>query len=220
MASLDLTLQSWLDRAAVSILACCLLYVAVWAALAVRVRIRRTRRIRATALPRLLPLVGLAVAAGPRHEDSMNGHPRHPPHSPHAAFPWSESDGWSPPRPSDSDPLINLEGRRPPAPSAHPAIHPDRRSSDDRVLTPLFERAGRTIERGLTAKRYEVVAGDSLWKIAQRELRSADPVAIQNYWQKIFETNRSVLGADPDLIYAGQTIKLPGHKGWICRGHV
>ncbi len=198
MASLDLTLHSWLENAAIAALVCCLFYVVLWMALAVRIRVRRIRRIRATALQRLLPLVGLAIAAGPRQEDSTHRHPGNPRHSPHAAFPWSESEGWSPLRPSDSDPLVSPGGRRPPtAPSSHPAIHPERRS-DDRVLTPLFERAGRTIERGLMAKRYEVAAGDSLWKIAQRELRSDDSVAIQNYWQKIFEANRSVLGADPE----------------------
>ena len=55
MASLDLTLHSWLENAAIAALVCCLFYVVLWMALAVRIRVRRIRRIRATALPRLLP---------------------------------------------------------------------------------------------------------------------------------------------------------------------
>lgn len=211
MTSLDPTLRSWLDTAANSTLVCCLLYVALWIVCAVRVRVRRTRRIRAAALPRLLPLVGLAIAAGPRHDDSPRDSLGPPRHSPHVA-PWSESDGWFPPRPSDSDPPSRpAERLRSGVPSAHPAIHPERRS-DDRVHTPLFERASRTIKHVHSERRYVVVAGDSLWKIAQRELRTGDPVAIRDYWREIFEVNRSVLGANADLIYPGQKIKLPGHR--------
>jgi nucleoid-associated protein YgaU len=57
-----------------------------------------------------------------------------------------------------------------------------------------------------------IAAGDSLWRIAQRELGTDDPVAIHDYWQRIFQVNRSTLGPDPDLIFVGQRIKLPAHK--------
>lgn len=53
-----------------------------------------------------------------------------------------------------------------------------------------------------TAKTYVVKEGDSLSKIAKREYGDADD------WRKIFEANRDVI-KDPDLIYPGQTLKLP-----------
>lgn len=51
-------------------------------------------------------------------------------------------------------------------------------------------------------KTYTVVSGDSLSKIAQREYgRAAD-------WKKIYEANKDTI-KDPDLIYPGQTLKIP-----------
>jgi nucleoid-associated protein YgaU len=51
-------------------------------------------------------------------------------------------------------------------------------------------------------KIYEVVAGDSLSKIARREYGNA------NEWKRIFEANRDVL-KDPDKIFPGQKLKIP-----------
>jgi nucleoid-associated protein YgaU len=51
-------------------------------------------------------------------------------------------------------------------------------------------------------KVYEVVAGDSLSKIAKREYGNA------NEWKRIFEANRDLL-KDPDKIYPGQKLKIP-----------
>ncbi len=51
-------------------------------------------------------------------------------------------------------------------------------------------------------KIYEVVAGDSLSKIAKREYGNA------NEWQRIFEANRDIL-KDPDKIFPGQNLKIP-----------
>ena len=54
-----------------------------------------------------------------------------------------------------------------------------------------------------TATRiYEVVAGDSLSKIAKREYGSA------NEWRRIFEANKDIL-KDPDRIFPGQKLKIP-----------
>ena len=55
---------------------------------------------------------------------------------------------------------------------------------------------------GSSGKTYVVVKGDSLSKIAQREYGDAQQ------WRKIFEANRDVI-KDPDLIYPGQSLKLP-----------
>ena len=52
-------------------------------------------------------------------------------------------------------------------------------------------------------KTYVVVKGDSLSKIAKREYGDA------NKWRTIHEANKDVI-SDPDLIYPGQELKIPG----------
>ena len=52
------------------------------------------------------------------------------------------------------------------------------------------------------AKIYEVVAGDSLSKIAKREYGNV------NEWKRIFDANQDVL-ENPDKIYPGQKLKIP-----------
>jgi nucleoid-associated protein YgaU len=53
------------------------------------------------------------------------------------------------------------------------------------------------------ARTYVVVKGDSLSKIAQREYGDA------NKWRAIHEANKDLI-KDPDLIYPGQELKIPG----------
>ncbi|GAW50416.1 MULTISPECIES: LysM peptidoglycan-binding domain-containing protein [unclassified Nocardioides] len=56
----------------------------------------------------------------------------------------------------------------------------------------------------------EVAPGDTLWAIAQRELGpTADDAAITARWHEIYELNRAVIGADPDLIRPAQRLRLP-----------
>ena len=52
-------------------------------------------------------------------------------------------------------------------------------------------------------KTYVVVKGDSLSKIAKREYGDA------NKWRTIYEANKDLIN-DPDLIYPGQELKVPG----------
>ena len=54
-----------------------------------------------------------------------------------------------------------------------------------------------------SAKTYVVVKGDSLSKIAKREYGDA------NKWRTIYEANKDRI-KDPDLIYPGQELKVPG----------
>ena len=51
-------------------------------------------------------------------------------------------------------------------------------------------------------RTYTVVQGDSLSKIAKREYGDA------NAWNRIYEANRDII-KNPDLIYPGQTLKIP-----------
>lgn len=48
-----------------------------------------------------------------------------------------------------------------------------------------------------------VRAGDSLWSIAEEQLGAGDR------WPAIYALNRSVVGADPDLIRPAQRLRLP-----------
>jgi nucleoid-associated protein YgaU len=52
------------------------------------------------------------------------------------------------------------------------------------------------------ARTYVVVKGDSLSKIAKQEYGDA------NKWRAIYEANKDTI-KDPDLIYPGQTLRLP-----------
>lgn len=52
------------------------------------------------------------------------------------------------------------------------------------------------------AAEYTVQKGDSLWKIAKENLGSGFK------WSEIYEANRDAI-RDPDLIYVGQTLRLP-----------
>ena len=52
-------------------------------------------------------------------------------------------------------------------------------------------------------KTYTVVAGDTLSQIAKREYGDA------SQWKRIYEANKDTI-KNPDLIYPGQTFKIPG----------
>ena len=54
-----------------------------------------------------------------------------------------------------------------------------------------------------SGKTYVVVKGDSLSKIAKREYGDASK------WRTIYEANKDRI-KDPDLIYPGQELKVPG----------
>ncbi|GAB7187513.1 LysM peptidoglycan-binding domain-containing M23 family metallopeptidase [Kitasatospora sp. Ki12] len=51
---------------------------------------------------------------------------------------------------------------------------------------------------------YRVISGDTLSKIA-------DAKHVDGGWQALYEQNRSVVGANPNLIYPGQQLALAGH---------
>ena len=52
-------------------------------------------------------------------------------------------------------------------------------------------------------RTYTVVAGDTLSKIAKREYGDATK------WHRIYEANKDTI-KNPDLLYPGQTFKIPG----------
>ena len=61
--------------------------------------------------------------------------------------------------------------------------------------------------RTTPADVYVVQPGDSLWSIAQAH-PARSPTDAR--WRAIWAENRDVVGADPDLIHPGQSLRLPG----------
>lgn len=52
--------------------------------------------------------------------------------------------------------------------------------------------------------------GDTLWAIAARHLGPrATPAAIATAWPRWYAANRTVIGADPDLLLPGQRLTPP-----------
>lgn len=61
-----------------------------------------------------------------------------------------------------------------------------------------------------------VLAGDHLWKISKTYLESRARQGVSDsevapYWRLVIEENRDrIRSGDPDLIYPGETIVMPG----------
>lgn len=86
-----------------------------------------------------------------------------------------------------------------PAPSAPASTAPRADFSDVRGASETTAPAAAPASRS-----YTVVAGDSLSKIAQRELGDA------SRWRAIYDANRDTI-KDPDLIHPGQVLKMPAN---------
>jgi len=61
---------------------------------------------------------------------------------------------------------------------------------------------------------YTVVTGDSLWRIARTILSTEgsaqDGSTISELWRAIYDMNREVIGANPNLVHPGQVLHIPG----------
>jgi nucleoid-associated protein YgaU len=51
--------------------------------------------------------------------------------------------------------------------------------------------------------------GDCLWDITRRQLAHPTPNRVATDWPRWWRTNRSVIGADPDLVLPGQRLRPP-----------
>jgi len=72
------------------------------------------------------------------------------------------------------------------------------------MRTPDFSnvQSGSSSSNDSGSRSYVVVKGDSLSAIAKREYGDAKE------WRRIYDANRDII-KDPDLIYPGQTLRLP-----------
>lgn len=79
------------------------------------------------------------------------------------------------------------------------------RQEKEAVQRPAAMRSQQARERAKAAeaRTYTVKSGDSLSKIAQEVLGDA------NRWKEIFEANKDKI-KDPNLIYLGQELVVPG----------
>ena len=60
-----------------------------------------------------------------------------------------------------------------------------------------------------TGTSHRVVAGDTLWTLAARAVRSADTNRVTLAWHRLYDANRTTVGADPSLLRVGATLCLP-----------
>ena len=99
------------------------------------------------------------------------------------------------------------------APAADAA--PGHRDPDVLTGLPLPERAvGRAHAPAHDTEDTEDTAvvrrGDTLWSLAAAELGpGASAAAVTDRWRQVYQRNRAVVGADPDLIRPGQLLRLP-----------
>lgn len=60
-----------------------------------------------------------------------------------------------------------------------------------------------------TGTSYRVAAGDTLWTIAARAVKSSDGSRISIAWHRIYQANRPPLGPDPSVLAVGVKLCLP-----------
>lgn len=59
-----------------------------------------------------------------------------------------------------------------------------------------------------------VEPGDHLWKISEQHLGESGSTEVAPYWRRVVVLNEPTLrSGDPDLIYPGETIRLPPING-------
>lgn len=66
------------------------------------------------------------------------------------------------------------------------------------------------VDRDRPERTMVVKPGDSLWSISEQRLgQEASPQRVYDHTYQMYALNRKIIGADPDLIFAGQRLSLP-----------
>lgn len=100
------------------------------------------------------------------------------------------------------------------APTAAPATPP---AAQPPVAKPVAKppvaapQVGGTVAK--KAYTFKIARGDTLWQIAKQTLsdtgRSTSNADVSSFVQKLYQSNRGVIGSNPNLIVPGQTIVWP-----------
>lgn len=96
----------------------------------------------------------------------------------------------------------------PPAPAVRPEWRPSPPVADPGLLAAQPVRAAHGPQE--TPRNITVLAGDTLWDIASRELGpSATDVDVALQWPRWYEANKAQIGASPHVLLPGQILKSP-----------
>ena len=95
-----------------------------------------------------------------------------------------------------------------PARPASPAVpaNQNRTPPTSAAPAPAIPAPGGGSTGSAAPRTVAVASGDSLSRIAQRELGDA------NRWREIYDLNKEVIGNNPNLIFPGQKLQLPGQQ--------
>lgn len=102
------------------------------------------------------------------------------------------------PRHSQSYQMSNAKSSAQHQPSRAPETHVPQ--SSDQVA----QATDQVAAPGDTPGSYMVQRGDNLWNIAQKHLGDGSK------WTEIYKMNSDAIGSNPDLIFSGTELKLPG----------
>lgn len=135
------------------------------------------------------------------------------PAQPHVAAPSAPSLALSAPVPTHAprDPfraLVSAGGKvlaEKPT-TAAPAAAPAAATAPATAVTPA---APATVSPTCTGTTHRVVAGDTLWTIAARAVRSNDSDRVTLAWHRIYAANRDGLGSNPSLLKVGASLCVP-----------
>jgi nucleoid-associated protein YgaU len=106
-------------------------------------------------------------------------------------------------------PLIRLDNGFPVAASSD---HETPRIETPQVRIPQYEHPTSRNQPVAHSDTYEVVGGDNLWLIAERQIGDTPDIdRVTDYWRRLVANNTPTLrSGDPNLIFPGEVIALPG----------
>jgi hypothetical protein len=99
---------------------------------------------------------------------------------------------------------------------------PERVSVSHHARTATGDLQVRTAAAASSGESRSVVVqpGDTLWSLSAAHLGpDASDAEVAVYWPRLYATNRDRVGADPDLIEAGQQLTLPDNQSVADDAH-
>ena len=75
--------------------------------------------------------------------------------------------------------------------------------------TPVTTTTHAPAARSCSGTLHRVVAGDTLWTLAARAVRSSASDRVTVAWHRLYDANRAVVGADPSALRVGVALCVP-----------